>query len=74
MVDKTSSKTFEYLFPDQNICVSNFKISELTVTEIEEYKTPWILHDKKFIVGKDNFKLFKFTLKQQKNITCENEN
>ena len=57
--------------------LSDFKIGELTVTETEEYKTLWFLHDQKFIIGKDNFTKVKNSLHllydDKKNITCENE-
>ena len=42
--------------------LSDFKIGELTVTETEEYKTLWFLHDQKFIIGKDNFTKVKNSL------------
>ena len=41
---------------------NNFEIGELTVTEIEECKTLWILHGQKFIIGKDNFTKVKNSL------------
>ena len=42
--------------------LNNFEIGELTVTEIEECKTLWILHGQKFIIGKDNFTKVKNSL------------
>ena len=57
--------------------LNDFKIGELTVTEIEECKTLWILHDQKFIIGKDNFTKVKNSLNlfydDKKYITRENE-
>ena len=42
--------------------LNDFKIGELTVTEIEECKTLWFLYDQKFIIGKDNFTKVKKSL------------
>ena len=42
--------------------LNDFKIGELTVTETEECKTLWILHNQKFITGKDNFTKVKNSL------------
>ena len=42
--------------------LNDFKIGELTVPEIEECKTPRILYDQKFIIGKDNFTKVKNSL------------
>ena len=42
--------------------LNDFKIGELTVIEIEECKTLWILHDQKFIIRKDNFAKVKNSL------------
>ena len=57
--------------------LNDFKIGELTVIVIEECKTLWILHDQKFIFGKDNFAKVKNSLNLfydgKRNITCENE-
>ena len=50
--------------------LNDFKIGELTVTETEECKTLWILHNQKFITGKDNFKKVKNSLNL---FYCENE-
>ena len=41
---------------------NDFKFDELTATEIEECKTLRILHDQKFIIGKDNFTKVKISL------------
>ena len=49
--------------------LNNFEIGELTVTEIEECKTLWILHGQKFITGKDNFTKVKNSL----NLICDDE-
>ena len=57
--------------------LNDFKIGKLTVIVIEECKTLWILHDQKFIFGKDNFAKVKNSLNllydDKRNITCENK-
>ena len=42
--------------------LNDFKIGKLTVTEIEECKTLWVLYDQNFIIGKDNFRKVKNSL------------
>ena len=42
--------------------LNDFKIGKLTVTEIEECKALWVLHDQKFVIGKDNFTKVIFVL------------
>ena len=65
------------LFHQKVHFLSDFKIGELTVPEIEECKTQWILHDQKFIIGKENFTKVKNSLNlfygDKKYITCQNE-
>ena len=49
--------------------LNDFKIGKLTVTEIEECKALWVLHDQKFVIGKDNFTKVKNSL----NLFCDDK-